>query len=116
MTTMKIAIIGAGGVGCFYGARLAQCGHEVRFLMRRDLSAVRQTGLTIKSCDGDFHLKAAAFGQSDEIGVVDLVVCALKATAMDSAEGLIRPCVGPDTRVLALMNGLGIEEQHQVFL
>jgi len=108
---MNIAVIGAGAVGSFYGARLARCGHDVKFLMRRDLDAVRRDGLTIKSCDGDFHLKAAAFGDPAEIGAVDLVLCALKATAMDAAEELIRPCVGPDTRIIAMMNGLGIEER-----
>ena len=108
---MKIAIIGSGSVGCLYGARLARGGHDVRFLMRRDLEAVRRNGLTIKSCDGDFHLRPAVFGKSEEIGPVDLVLCALKATAMDVAEQLVRPCVGPHTRIVALMNGLGIEEQ-----
>ena len=108
---MKIAVIGAGAVGSFYGARLARCGHEVCFLMRRDLEAVRRNGLTITSCDGDFHLKAAAFGDPAEIGVVDLVICALKATAMNVAEQLIRPCVGPDTRIVVMINGLGIEER-----
>ena len=64
---MKIAVIGAGAVGAFYGARLARCGHDVRFLMRRDLEAVRQGGLTVKSCDGDFHLEASVYGNSAEI-------------------------------------------------
>jgi 2-dehydropantoate 2-reductase len=108
---MKIAIIGSGSVGCFYGARLARCGHDVRFLMRRDLEAVRRDGLTVRSRDGDFHIQAAAYGRPEEIGEVELVICALKATAMDAAERLVRPCVGRSTRILALMNGLGIEEQ-----
>ena len=61
---MKIAVIGSGSVGSFYGARLAQCGHDVTFLMRRDLQAVRERGLTIRSVDGDFHLDARACGLS----------------------------------------------------
>jgi 2-dehydropantoate 2-reductase len=113
---MKIAVIGSGSVGCYYGARLARCGHDVRFLMRRDLDAVRRSGLTIRSCEGDFHIQAAAYGDSAEIGVVDLVVCALKTTALDEAQRLIRPCVGPGTRVLALMNGLGVEEHFAEWL
>src|SRR5688572_7045705 len=110
MPRLKIAIIGSGSVGCFYGARLARCGHDVRFLMRRDLETVRRAGLTIQSCDGDFHWAAHAFGSPQEIGVVDLVICALKSTAITDAERLIRPCMGPKTGLLALMNGLGIEE------
>ena len=108
---MRIAIIGSGSVGCLYGARLARCGHDVRFLMRRDLDAVRRKGLTVRSCDGDFHFRPAVFGTPEEIGPVDLVICALKATAMDAAERLVRPCIGPQTRIVALMNGLGIEER-----
>lgn len=108
---MKIAIIGSGSVGCYYGAKLARSGHDVRFLMRRDLEAVRRNGLIIKSCEGDFRIKAAAFGDPADIGPVDLVICALKATAIDDAERLIRPCLGPQTQILALMNGLGIEER-----
>jgi 2-dehydropantoate 2-reductase len=108
---MKIAVIGAGSVGCLYGARLARVGHEVRFLMRRDLETVRRRGLSIRSCEGDFYLQASVFGDSREIGPVELVICALKATAIEEAERLIRPCVRPETRILALMNGLGIEEK-----
>lgn len=108
---MKVAVIGSGAVGCYYGAQLARCGHDVHFLMRRDFDAVRKNGLNIRSCLGDFDIRVAAYRDSAEIGPVELVVCALKATAMDAAEKLIRPCVGPHTKVLALMNGLGIEEQ-----
>jgi len=108
---MKIAVIGAGAVGSFYGARLARAGHDVHFLMRRNLEAVRQHGLTVKSCDGDFHLDAVVHADPADIGPADLVICALKATAMDTAERLVRPCIGPDTRILALMNGLDIEER-----
>jgi len=108
---MRIAVIGSGSVGCLYGARLALAGHDVHFLMRRDLEAVRRNGLTIRSCDGDFHLAAKAYGRSEEIGPVDLVLCALKTTALDAARALILPCLGPETDVLALMNGLGVEDR-----
>jgi len=107
---MRIAVIGSGAVGLLYGGRLARAGHDVRFLMRRDLEAVRRGGLTVKSCDGDFRLeKVQAFGDPREIGVVDLVICSLKTTSLDEAEGLIRPCVGAETEVLCLMNGFNIE-------
>ncbi|NLX13221.1 MAG: 2-dehydropantoate 2-reductase [Phycisphaerales bacterium] len=108
---MKIAVIGSGAVGCFYGARLARCGHDVHFLMRRDLEAVRRDGLRIESVDGDFHIAAQAHACSAEIGRADLVLCALKATALAEAEELIQPCLGPETRILAMINGLGIEER-----
>lgn len=109
---MVIAVIGAGAVGLFYGARLARAGNTVRFLMRRDLEAVRKHGLSIKSCEGDFHLNdVAAFGDAREIGPVDLVICALKSTDLDAAESLIRPCLAAHTRILLMINGLGIEER-----
>ncbi|MFQ6048750.1 MAG: 2-dehydropantoate 2-reductase, partial [Phycisphaerae bacterium] len=108
---IRVAIIGAGAVGCFYGARLARIGHDVHFLMRTGLDVVRQRGLTIRSRDGDFQIRAQVYGSAESIGPADLVLCALKTTAMDVAEALIRPCVGPHTYILALMNGLGIEEQ-----
>lgn len=108
----SIAVIGAGAVGGYYGALLARAGHDVRFLLRSDLEAVRSRGIQVRSIHGDFHLRVvAAFATPEEIGHVDWVICSLKATALGEAERLIRPCVGPNTRILALMNGLGIEDQ-----
>jgi len=108
----SVAVVGAGAVGCYYGARLAEAGHDVRFLLRRDYDAVASHGLHVESIDGDIHLARPAIAQtSAEIGPVDWVLCALKATALEAARDLIAPCVGPDTRILALMNGLGVEEQ-----
>ncbi|GAB4334119.1 MAG: putative 2-dehydropantoate 2-reductase [Dehalococcoidia bacterium] len=107
-----IGIIGAGAVGSFYGALLARAGHDVRFLFRSDLDTVRERGLDIRSKSRDFRLeRVAAFGSAADIGTCDWVICALKATAMDDAHDLVAPCLGPDTRIVALMNGLGIEER-----
>ncbi len=108
-----VAVVGAGAVGCYYGARLARAGHDVRFLMRRDLEAVRTRGLDIRSKDGDFRLpNVTAVGDPSELGVVDWVICSVKATAIEDARRLVAPCVGPHTRIVALMNGLGIEARY----
>jgi 2-dehydropantoate 2-reductase len=108
----RIAVIGAGAVGAYYGARLAQAGHEVHFLMRRDYDAVRTRGLDVRSKDGDFRLDAPQVHRtSAEIGPVDWVVCALKATAIEEAPALVEPCVDAGTRILILMNGLGLEDR-----
>lgn len=108
----RIAVIGAGAVGCYYGARLAEAGHEVHFLMRRDYEAVRTRGLRIVSKDGDLHLSQPHIARdASEIGAVDWVVCALKATAIEEARTLVAPCMGPSTRILVLMNGLGLEDR-----
>ncbi|MBT5774764.1 MAG: 2-dehydropantoate 2-reductase, partial [Dehalococcoidia bacterium] len=96
----------------YYGARLAEAGHDVHFLLRRDYDAVAGNGLHIESVDGNVTLEAPPIAHtSAEIGPVDWIICALKATAIDQAHDLLAPCVGEDTRILALMNGLGIEEQ-----
>lgn len=119
----RVAVIGAGAVGCYYGARLAEAGHEVTFLMRRDLDAVRARGLRIVSVDGDLTLEAPRVAaQPSEIGAVDWVVCALKSTAIEEVPAIVGPCLSEDTRILVLMNGLGLEERfaewfgaHRVF-
>ncbi|MEO7933267.1 MAG: 2-dehydropantoate 2-reductase [Chthoniobacterales bacterium] len=108
---MKIAIVGSGAVGCYYGTRLLQSGNDVRFLMRSDLETVRRDGLRITSPDGDVHLiDAPAFSSTAEIGAVDLVIIALKTTANDVLRTLIPPLLGPETILLTLQNGLGNEE------
>lgn len=108
----SIAVIGAGAVGSYYGARLAQAGHEVRFLMRRDYQAVKVNGLKVTSPDGDFALDNLRIAlSSQDIGQVDWVLCALKATSIDNAQELLQPCIAANTRIIVLMNGLGLEEQ-----
>lgn len=116
-------MIGAGAVGSYYGALLARAGHEVRFLLRRDLAAVKARGLDVRSPKGDFHLPdVSADATSAAIGPVDWVICSLKATSLESARELVAPCLRDGTRILALMNGLGVEQRfaewfggHRVF-
>ncbi|MDP6127393.1 MAG: 2-dehydropantoate 2-reductase [Dehalococcoidales bacterium] len=108
----SIAVIGAGAVGSYYGARLAQAGHDVRFLLRRDYQAVKANGLKVTSPDGNIALDNLRIAlNSREIGPVDWVLCALKATSIDEALELVRPCVASETGIIVLMNGLGLEER-----
>lgn len=114
---VSVGVIGAGAVGSYYGAILARAGHDVRFLMRRDLAAVKAGGLDIRSYLGDFRVEhVQAFGSAEEIGQVDWVVCALKTTARAEARALVTPCLGPETRLFALMNGLGVEEAFATWM
>lgn len=107
----SIAIVGAGAIGCYYGARLALAGADVRFLMRSELAHVRAHGLTLREKDGPRHLaNVAVFVTAEEIGPVDLVVVALKTTANGALASLLPPLLGPRTVVLTLQNGLGNEE------
>lgn len=108
---MKIAIVGAGALGLYYGALLQRAGEDVHFLLRRDFEAIVRNGLKVFSTDGDFvlpHVKG--YRTPDEIGAADLVLVGLKTFANDRYEELIRPLVGAETRILTLQNGLGNEE------
>ncbi|HMN03991.1 MAG TPA: 2-dehydropantoate 2-reductase, partial [Geobacter anodireducens] len=108
---MKIAIVGAGALGLYYGALLQRAGEDVHFLLRRDFEAIVRNGLNVFSTDGDFvlpHVKG--YRTPDEIGAADLVLVGLKTFANDRYEELIRPLVGAETRILTLQNGLGNEE------
>lgn len=107
----SIAIVGAGAIGSYYGARLALAGADVRFLLRGDLAHVRAHGLTLREKDATRRLeRVAAFATTAEIGPVDLVIVALKTTANASLASLLPPLLGPQTAVLTLQNGLGNEE------
>src|SRR3989304_10337252 len=105
----SIAIVGAGAVGGYYGARLARGGANVRFLMRRDLASVRAHGLRVKLPDFEFTLKPlAAFGVPEEIGPVDLVVIGLKATANNQLDRLFPPLPHPNPPTLHPHNRPGV--------
>ncbi len=107
----KIAIIGSGAVGCYYGGMLAYSGQDVRFVMRSDLSAVRQHGLRIHTRGQTIELPhVKAYASSQEVGPCDLIIIALKTTANHALEHLLPPLLGPDTVLLTLQNGLGNED------
>ncbi|MES2598962.1 MAG: 2-dehydropantoate 2-reductase [Verrucomicrobiota bacterium] len=106
----RIAIIGAGAVGCYYGGRLAEHGHDVHFLMRSDYDAVMHDGLHISSPLGDAHLKVQAHRSVEEIGPCDLVIIALKATSNPVLLEVLPPLMHANTLLLTLQNGLGNEE------
>lgn len=106
----RIAIVGSGAVGCYYGGRLAQHGHDVHFLMRSDYETVKRDGLKITSPQGDAHLQVNAHRTPEDIGPVDLVIIAMKVTANAALPGLIAPLLHEGTALLTLQNGLGNEE------
>ncbi len=107
----KIAVIGSGAVGCYYGGLLARAGRDVHFLMRADLAAVKANGLTIETRGETVKIpNVNAFATTPEIGPCALVIVALKATANAALEDLLPPLLGPETVVLTLQNGLGNEE------
>jgi 2-dehydropantoate 2-reductase len=107
---MKIAVVGCGAVGSYYGAKLCHDHQEVHFLLRSDYHVVRRRGVTIRSGEGDFNARPRCAQGPQEIGPCDLVLIALKTTANDQFAEWIPPLVGPHTAVLTLQNGLGNEE------
>ncbi|MDF9834030.1 2-dehydropantoate 2-reductase [Ereboglobus sp. PH5-5] len=110
----KIAIVGAGALGCYYGARLARAGENVHFLMRGDLATVRKRGLTVSVPTETFHLPPETLRTAatpGEIGPCDLVIIALKTTANASFRELITPLLHDGTTILTLQNGLGSDEE-----
>ncbi|HWE04187.1 MAG TPA: 2-dehydropantoate 2-reductase [Tepidisphaeraceae bacterium] len=114
LTSPTICIIGAGALGGYYGARLAQRGNNVHFLVRGDLHAIRQNGWNIKSCDGDFTLAPGQFSATDDptkLPKSDLILVTLKTTSNDRLQSLIAPAIKQDTAILTLQNGLGNEER-----
>src|SRR5579859_3525036 len=108
---MKIAVVGCGALGSFYGARLCRSGQDVHFLLRSDYDVVRRKGVIIRSIDGDFHVQPRCARTPEEIGACDVVLIGLKTTANDQFPKLLPPLVGPRTAVVTLQNGLGNEEQ-----
>lgn len=107
---MKIAVVGCGALGGFYGARLCRIGQDVWFLLRSDYDVVRRDGVSIRSVDGDFHVRPGCARAPEEIGVCDVVLIGLKTTANGQFPKLLPPLVGPETAVVTLQNGLGNEE------
>lgn len=107
----RIAIVGCGAVGTYYGARLAQAGADVHFLLRSDYEHVREHGFEIRCHSGDFKLlQVQAYSSSEEIGVCDLVIIALKATANELLPEVLSPLIGENRAILTLQNGMGNAE------
>ena len=108
---LKIAVVGSGAVGSYYGGKLAASGCDVHFLMRGDLEEVKQRGLTLRESPGELRIPSPrVYGSTGEIGRCDLVLIALKTTSNGALETLLPPLLKPDTALVTLQNGLGNEE------
>jgi len=104
---MKIAVMGAGGVGGYFGARLAQAGHEVAFVARgKHLEAMKSKGLTLKSPLGDATIKVKASDRPAELGDAEVVLFAVKLWDTESAAEAIRPLVAKGGVVIPFQNGV----------
>ena len=105
---MKFAIFGTGGVGGYFGGRLAQADEDVTFIARGyHLSAIQQTGLSVDSIRGDFVVNPAkATDSTQSVGVVDVVILAIKGWQLDEAILQMKPLIGDATLIVPLLNGI----------
>jgi 2-dehydropantoate 2-reductase len=113
---MKTAIIGAGGVGGYFGARIAKAGHEVLFVARgENLKAMQAKGLSIKSIQGDFKLeKVNCTDKISDLVHSDLIILAVKAWQVKDLALQLRNIIATNTFILPLQNGvLAVEELRQ---
>ena len=109
---MRIAVMGAGGIGGCLGAHLARAGNEVTFIARgAHLEAIQRNGLKVKSSNGDFTVETAATDDPSQVGPVDLVLFTVKTYHNAQAIPLMKPLVGERPVVMTLQNGVESHEE-----
>lgn len=107
----RFAIVGAGGVGGYFGGRLAQAGFETAILARgQHLAAIQGSGLRVENPDGPFTVQVKASADPAEIGPVDFVLFSVKLWDTEEAGQACLPLLGPDTAVVSLQNGVDSED------
>ena len=108
---MRYGVIGTGAIGGYYGARLAQSGQEVHFLLRSDYEYVKANGLQVDSCDGSFHLDSPlVYNQTEQMPQCDVVLVCLKSINNKKLQTLLPPLLKDDTLVVLIQNGIGVEQ------
>jgi 2-dehydropantoate 2-reductase len=110
---MRIVVMGAGGTGGYFGAKLARAGENVTFVSRgAHLAAIRARGLRVRSAvEGEWTVRAQAVERVDGLRPADLVLFCVKSFDTEAAAVAIRPVVGPDTGVLSIQNGIDNEDR-----
>lgn len=105
---MNIVIYGAGGVGGYFGARLAQAGNKVTFIARgKHLDAIQKNGLQLKSSKGDYLVKPAnASSDISEVSEIDLILICVKTWQLAEVSEIIKPVLNENTLVISLLNGV----------
>ena len=105
---MRVAVMATGALGAYFGGRLAEAGHEVHFISRgAHKDAIEQEGLRVESPLGNMHIRNANVTDDPKgVGVVDLVLFAVKLWDAEKAGELSKPLVNQDTRVLSMLNGI----------
>lgn len=105
----QVSVLGAGAVGLFYGAKLQKSGLNVEFLSRAACKASEKT-LQVKSIWGDFSIEVKCYGSSAELAPSDLIILSSKCLPGLDFQGMIKNILKPESIILVLQNGLGVEE------
>lgn len=116
MKPLTYAVVGTGAIGGFYGAKLARVGCTVHFLLHRDFEYVRENGLRVTSCDGDFVLpQVHSYADTRQMPPADVVLVGLKSTNQQLLKTLLPPLLHPGTLVVLIQNGIGLEADVQTW-
>ena len=110
----KYGVIGTGAIGGYYGGKLARSGQDVHFLFHGDYDYVKEHGLQVDSCDGSFHLdQVNAYSSTADMPPCDVVLVCLKTTNNHLLKELLPPLLTPNTVVVLIQNGIGVEADVQ---
>src|SRR3712207_5644380 len=111
---MRIAVVGAGGTGGYFGGLLARAGEDVTFIARgAHLEALRSRGLTVESkLAGTFTIPVQATDDPREVGPADLILFTVKTYDTEVAAQSIRPLIRPETMIMSVQNGIGNERRR----
>jgi 2-dehydropantoate 2-reductase len=116
-TPMKVAVMGAGAVGCYFGGMLARAGHDVSFVARpQHVEAIRANGLRMQTKTFDEQVRVNAVTEPGGARDADLVLFCVKSMDTEAAGRQIRPTLRPDTLVLCLQNGVDNAERLRTVL
>ena len=111
---MRYAVVGAGAIGGYYGAKLAYSGQEVHFLLHSDYQYVKERGFQVDSCDGSFHLpQVNVYQHAEDMPQCDVVIVGLKTINNHLLPQLLPPLLHQRTAVVLIQNGIGVEADVQ---
>ncbi|WP_353234492.1 ketopantoate reductase family protein [Diaphorobacter ruginosibacter] len=114
---LSIAVMGAGAVGCYFGAMLALAGHKVTLIGRQaHVEAIKQHGLRLQTAERDIHVPMGASTDASAVRGADVVLFCVKSTDTEAVAGQIKPYLSPDTLVLTLQNGVDNDERASAVL
>lgn len=110
---MRIVIVGSGGMGGYFGAKLAKCGQDVTLMARgTHLAAMQKDGLTIQSAvEGEWNVQVNAVESAEGLPTPDIILLCVKSYDTEKGVELVAPIIGPETGVISLQNGIDNEEK-----